>query len=140
MTKTSAQVRVHLDARLARLGLVAEEPRPERGWIRAVRDALGMSSAELAARMDIGQSSISGLEHRETSETIRLHSLRRAADALDCDLVYFFVPRTTLNESVLAQAQRKAAQLPGKKNATVDQVAEQLVDRRGLWSEASESR
>ncbi len=135
MTKTSAQVRVHLDARLARLRLVAEEPRPNQGWIRAVRDALGMSSAELAARMDVGQSSISGLERRETSETIRLHSLRRAAKALDCDLVYFFVPRTTLDEAVLAQAQRKAAQLHGDQSATVDEVVEQLVDRRGLWSE-----
>ena len=136
MTKTSAQIRAHLDARLARLRLVAEEPRPNQGWIRAVRDALGMSSAELAARMDVGQSSISGLERRETTETITLHSLRRAAKALDCDLVYFLVPRTTLNEAVLAQAQRKAAQLPGDKNTSVDEVAEQLADSRGLWSEA----
>jgi predicted DNA-binding mobile mystery protein A len=136
MTKTSAQVRVHLDARLARLRLVSEEPRPKQGWIRTVRDALGMSSTELAARMHVGQSSISGLEHRETSETIRLHSLRRAANALDCDLVYFFVPRSTLNEAVLAQAQRKATQLHRDQNATVGDLAEQLADSRGLWSEA----
>lgn len=85
--------------------------------------------------MGVGQSSISGLERRETSETIRLHSLRRAADALDCDLVYFFVPRTTLDETVLAQARRKATKLRGDQNTTVDEIVEQLVDRRGLWSE-----
>jgi predicted DNA-binding mobile mystery protein A len=139
MTKISVQQRRYLDARLARLRLVVEEPRPPRGWIRAVRDALGMSSAELAARLAIGQSSVSELERSETRDAIRLGSLRRAADALECDLVYFLVPRSTLDESVREQARRKAARHRGVTAGAAprvdDEIIEHLTDHPGLWSE-----
>jgi predicted DNA-binding mobile mystery protein A len=143
MTKTSAQQRRYLDAQLARLRLVVEEPRPRRGWIRAVRDALGMSSTELAARMALGQSTVSELERSETRDSIRLGSLRRAADALECDLIYFLVPRTTLDESVREQARRKAprhrAADADRGSEVDDEIIERLTDRPGLWSEPSES-
>ena len=52
-----------------------------------------MSGTELAARMGVGQSTVSGLEQGEVQGTIRLDTLRRVADALDCDLVYYLSPR-----------------------------------------------
>src|SRR3954451_6151618 len=110
MAVTRAPARQHLDARLAPFRALASEARPHRGWIRAVRDALGMSSTELGARMGIDQSSVIALEQSEIRDSIRLDSLRRAANALDCDLVYALVPRTSLDDTVTAQARRKAAE------------------------------
>ena len=151
MTRTSAQARRHLDTRLGRLRPLVDTPPPHRGWIRAIRDALGMSSAELAARMKVGQSTVADIERSEAHATIKIDTLRRAADALDCDLVYSLVPRTTLEEAVRKQARRKAAQhLAGVAHhmrledqaVNVDDAAAQLdelglrfVDQRGLWSE-----
>lgn len=151
MTSTNAQARRHLDTRLHPLQPLVEEPRPHRGWIRAIRDALGMSSTELAARIGVSQQSVTEFERSEVRDSLRLETLRRAASGLDCDLVYFLVPRTSLNEAVEAQALRKAAQLLGPlahhsrledqavseadTGAQLAELADDLTDRRGLWTE-----
>ena len=68
-------------------------PRPPHGWARAIREALGMSAAALAARMGTTAGAVTRLEQSEAGDRIRLDTLHRAADALECDLVYLLVPR-----------------------------------------------
>jgi predicted DNA-binding mobile mystery protein A len=147
----NGDARRHLDKRFERLRPLLTEPRPHRGWVRAMRDALGMSGAELAARMGVAQSTVADLESSEMNGTIKSGTLRRAADALDCELVYFLVPRTSLQDLVTAQSRRKAAQhLTGvahhsrledqelDSDAASEELkafAADLVDRRGLWSD-----
>jgi predicted DNA-binding mobile mystery protein A len=151
MTSASVAARQTLDPRLRRLRPLLDEARPHRGWVRAIRDALGMSGAELAARMGVGQSTIVDIETSEQHGGIKLDTLRRAADALGCELVYFLVPRSSLEEAVRKQARHKAAAhlshvahhsrledqevSPSAASRQLDQLAEQLVDRRGLWSD-----
>jgi len=45
---------------------------------------------------------------------VQLKSLRTLAEAMDCDLVYALVPRTSLAESVRLQAERIASRLVHK--------------------------
>lgn len=78
--------------------------RPRRGWLRAIRTALGMTSGQLARRLGTSQSSVIEYEKREAAGTITLATLRRAAAAMDCDLVYAVVPRRPLREIVEDQA------------------------------------
>lgn len=153
MTRNGAQARRQLDARLQRFRPLVGEARPHKGWVRAIRDALGMSSTELAARMGISQQTVADLERSELHDTIKLETLRRAADALDCDLTYVLVPRTSLDDAVRAQARRKAArhlkpvahhsrledQSVGNDDAAaeLDDFASRFIDRRGLWSDAA---
>jgi predicted DNA-binding mobile mystery protein A len=150
MATSRAQARRQLDRRFDRLRPLLEEPRPHRGWVRAIRDALGMSGRELAGRMGIAQATEAELEASEAQGTIGLGSLRRAAEALDCELVYFLVPRRSLQGAVEHQARRVAAdhlarighhsrledQALSDADATeeLDAMAADLVDRRGLWS------
>lgn len=145
------QARLRLDDRLSPYRGLAAEPRPHRGWIRAIRDALGMSSAELAHRMGVSQQAIPDLERSEQRETIKLETLERAARALDCDVVYLLVPRVSLEDAVRVQARRKAAQHLGRvahhsrledqavdylgRTSQLDDLAARFVDRRGLWAE-----
>lgn len=79
--------------------------RPQGGWVRAIRQALGMTQSDLAHRMGVSQVAVAKLEGTEKAGVIRLETLARAADALDCDLVYALVPRVTLEESVRRRAQ-----------------------------------
>lgn len=72
---------------------------PPRGWIRALRDALGMTAEQLGERMGITQPSVQRLEQSEAEGTIQLKTLRRAAEALDCEVVYALVPRKTLRQT-----------------------------------------
>lgn len=152
----NTQARKRLDARFDRLRPVAKEPRPHRGWIRAIRDALGMTSAELAARIGVSQQRVSEMERSELQDTITLETLRRVADALDSDMVYMLQPRTTLDKAVKEQARKKAAQhlaplahhgrledqalTADDDAAQLDELATQFVDRRGLWSLTDELR
>ena len=109
-----------------------------------------MSSTELAARMGVTQSSVIDLERNEVQGGIKLDTLRRAAAALDSELFYVLVPRTSLEESVRTQARRKAARhlepvahhsrledqaLEADAAASeLDDFAERFIDHRGLWS------
>jgi predicted DNA-binding mobile mystery protein A len=77
---------------------------PVRGWIRALREGLGMSSAQLAKRLEIKQPSVVALEQSEARGTIQLATLRRVAEALDCTLVYTLVPNKPLETMVRDRA------------------------------------
>jgi predicted DNA-binding mobile mystery protein A len=91
-----ASARKQLDKRLNILQNVDVLARPPRGWIKAIREALGMTSAQLGKRLGVSQPRVLGIEKAEASGSITLESLERAARALDCRLVYAIVPRKPL--------------------------------------------
>ena len=72
---------------------------PRGGWLSAIRNALEMSSVQLARRMNIAHPGITRMESSETDGNITLATLRKAASAMGCDLVYAIVPR--INEKSL---------------------------------------
>jgi predicted DNA-binding mobile mystery protein A len=124
--------------------------RPGHGWVREIRVALGMSTYELAVRMGIAQSRVCKLERAEVEGAIRLQTLGRVAEALNCRLVYAIVPDESLEHIVRYQAERKAQEVLGTDTWDQSGVGSQplmadvmgerlvalayyLVDRRGLW-------
>jgi predicted DNA-binding mobile mystery protein A len=123
--------------------------RPPRGWIRAVREALGMSGAALGGRLGVTAGAVTRLEQSEAADRIRLDTLRRTADALGCDLVYVLVPRRPLTTVVRQRARELAHtqiaaveqnmrledQATGATKEMEDQLTEELIERGGLWSQ-----
>ncbi len=105
-----ASARKNLDKRLSLLPNTDALARPPRGWIRAIREALGMTSAQLAERLGIAQPSALGLEKAEASNAITIATLERAARALDCTLVYALVPRQPLEAIVRERALQVASE------------------------------
>jgi predicted DNA-binding mobile mystery protein A len=85
--------RRQLSETLAPYAAATVTPRPRDGWIAAIREALDMTVRQFAARLGVAPSNVVRLEQRERDDTISLGALRRAADALDSDLVYAVVPR-----------------------------------------------
>jgi predicted DNA-binding mobile mystery protein A len=81
---------------------------PATGWIGLLRSSLGMTTAALARRLRIAQQNVVKLENSERAGTVTLASLRRAADALDADLVYAIVPRKNLRDTISARAREIA--------------------------------
>ncbi len=98
----------HLDQRFAALKPLKDSRRPERGWLRAIRDALGMTTAQLARRLKVSQPRVIAIEKAEQSGAITLHSLERAAEALGCRVVYVLIPERPL-ETTLRERARNAA-------------------------------
>jgi predicted DNA-binding mobile mystery protein A len=102
--RVATESRGRLDERLAQFGAAERYRPPARGWIKAIREALGMTTAQLAKRMNIRQPTVVGLEASETRGSIELATLRRAAEALDCTLVYVLIPNKPLGTTVRERA------------------------------------
>ena len=141
-----------LDSNFDRLRDSTAVSTPPRGWIRAIRDALGMSTTQLALRMKVHQPKISRIEQREVSGDITIKTMREAAEAMDCIFVYAVLPRTSLEETIRAQAEKLARCLVGSASHSMlledqslekkqdDEMVKSLVDRlvaempRNLWN------
>ena len=81
---------------------------PPTGWIKAIRNAIGMSMLQLGKRLSITKQSVQDIERREKDGSISIKALREAARALDMQLVYGFVPN---DGSLEALINRKAKEL-----------------------------
>jgi len=100
--------RKQLDARLGKDARLHTIESPKRGWIRAVRTALGMSAGQLGARLGMTRQGVIDVEKRESAESISLGTLRKVAQGLECDLVVALVPKDSFENIVRQQAMRKA--------------------------------
>lgn len=119
--------RKHLERRLAPLR-GSDFIRPERGWLRAMREALGMTTRQLAKRMGKAQSVIVETEQSEARGSISLASLRRAAEAMDCILVYAIVPKDPIDDILRARAEQMAAQRLARANHNMALENQSLAD------------
>ncbi|MFZ5763121.1 MAG: mobile mystery protein A [Thermodesulfobacteriota bacterium] len=104
-----------LETTLARLACIRDAQRPARGWLRAIREALGMSGKQLARRLGVSAPWISTLEKKELAGSVTIKTMRQAAEALDCVFVYAVIPRNSLADIV----RRRAELLAQKRLATV---------------------
>ncbi|MBI9017383.1 MAG: mobile mystery protein A [Phycisphaerae bacterium] len=77
---------------------------PRKGWVRATRDALGMSGEQLAKRLNTNKQRVSRIEQDEKPGNITVKTLKNVAEALDCEFVYGFAPKQTLEKTVRNQA------------------------------------
>jgi predicted DNA-binding mobile mystery protein A len=144
------RARQRLDERLALLKPESRFARPPKGWIRAIRDALGMTGSQLAARLEVKPQTVLDIEKSEETDSIQLKTLRRAAEALDCTLVYALVPKTSLEAAVQTRARciaikdlQRVAQTMKLENQSIDDAAleeriaayiRDVIKDRNLWA------
>ena len=102
--------RQQMDALLAPWRAAPLGTRPRSGWVRAIRDALGMSGAALARQLGMSHAGLRKLESAEASDAITLASLRKLAAALNCELHYALVPKTSLAQHIENRAQAVASE------------------------------
>lgn len=151
--KDRVKARRQLDKRLNVLATPDALARPARGWVKAIREALGMTADQLGRRMEVSRQRVLELEESEARGAVTLESLERAAHALDCRLVYALVPRVPLDELVQERATklaRKQLRATGHSMALEDQavnpadeeeqlkrLSQELIDKSGsvLWED-----
>ena len=85
--------------------------RPKQGWVREIRQALGMTLQDLGLRLGVIKQRIERIEKDEVNGKVTLHTLQQTAEALNCDFVYFFVPREGLQKSLETQARKDAREI-----------------------------
>jgi predicted DNA-binding mobile mystery protein A len=136
-----------LDRTLKPFRVAAKNPRPQKGWLRAIREAAGISASEVARTLKTSRQLPVQLEKAEAEDRITLKSLRAAADALGCELVYALVPKAnTLHDLVEERARVQAKkhvlgvehsmaledQAVGRVDEAVEAETKRLLRKRGV--------
>lgn len=124
-----------LDQKLEPYQTLAESVTPDLGWIRFIRQSIGMSMRQLGARLGMTAQSVADLENREFRGSVSLNALREAAEALDMKVVYAIVPKHgTVGDMVRTHA-RKLAEDAVRRTSISMSLEDQTVSRDELLRE-----
>lgn len=104
------ELRIHqVDRSLEPFAGTPSVSRPQRGWLRAVREALGITIREIARKMRKTPQTVASFEKSEAANRITLQTLQHYAEAMDCELVYAIVPKSgSLGQLAEKRARHKA--------------------------------
>lgn len=113
--------------------------RPRGGWLRAIRQALGMTTRQLAKAVGVTQAAVMDAERTEAKGDITLATLQRYATALGCELSYVLIPQRSLQETVEEQADRVARDQVSRVRHSMA-LEDQLTSKSHLEREVTELR
>jgi predicted DNA-binding mobile mystery protein A len=134
--------------RLEELRTINEKSNIRGGWIKFMRKALGMGLNHLSQLSATSISTINQSEKREEQGRVTLSTLRKFAEAMDCELVYSFVPKkdlkTLIKEKAFAKARRsllradhhmklEAQKVEGDIEAQIERLAHKLMNKGDIW-------
>jgi len=118
-------------------------------WIAYLQGALAMTSTQLAKKLKITTPSLNRLKEREKNGGITLKQLKKIASALECDLIYAFIPKKPLEKIMNENARKKASELLRKvtiqmelenqglsksqQKKQLQELIEELMFTKNLW-------
>lgn len=101
-----------LDQRVTKwTNVLRSAPPPPKGWIRALRTALGMTHAQLAERMNVSKSRIGQIEAAEVDGSLTLGTFRKALAAMGVRPAIGVAMERSLEATVYEQAGRIADEM-----------------------------
>ena len=103
--------------------------RPPQGWLKTIREFLGMTTTQLAKKINVAQPRVINLEKNE--KNTKISTMERIADALNCDFVYAFIPRENIDDIIYNQAKKKALKILNKVHTNMS-LENQLTDSEDL--------
>ena len=106
---------------------------PPGGWARTIRKALGITAQLMAKRLKVSRSRVIQIERHETEGSITLTSLEKVAEVLNCELVYAFIPKTSLKETLYQVAVRLSKEMLSQINHSMS------LEDQGLTNEQLET-
>jgi predicted DNA-binding mobile mystery protein A len=127
---------------------------PPEGWLRTVRQALGMSGPQMAKRLAVTKARISRAEQDELRGRVTLKTMQSMAEAMNCRFIYAVVPDQEIEEMIKKRALQKAreqvnaasthmaleAQALNDEQLTfeIDRIASGIIEKMpsDLWNDA----
>lgn len=103
--------------------------KPTQGWIKTIREIFGMTTTQLAQRIGVSQPRIINMEKNENN--IKISTMEKIADSLNCNFFYTFIPRENIEDIINNQARMKALKIVNKVNSNM-KLENQLADTEEL--------
>lgn len=125
-----------------------KDTRVRPGWIRYMRKALGMKVKDLARLTSVSSQTITETEKREAEGKVTIQNLRKMAQAMNCELVYAFIPNKKIEELMESRAYEKAREavlsadthmdledqrVKTKAEERIERLAQKLIDKGDIW-------
>ncbi len=142
------------DRFLEPLSILKSTSRPKIGWIRYIRKSIGMTATQLAKRINVSRRRVAKIEESELQEVLTIKTLKTVASAMECQLVYAVIPKTTIIKTIEKQAKKIALKhlaevshhmtlenqaITDQKalNAQIEELVKQYLDKasKHLWDE-----
>jgi predicted DNA-binding mobile mystery protein A len=139
---------VQIERRLKPLRKYAGNTKLRTGWIHYMRTTIGMTLKNLADRARISVSTVAQSEKREIQGKVTLDTLQKLAAAMDCELIYAFIPKTEIQILLKEKALAKAQKILSKANThmsledqevqqsmkeRIERLAEKLIRDGDIW-------
>jgi predicted DNA-binding mobile mystery protein A len=140
MKKNSHLRRDQLDRSFVRLKTLSLKT-PKKGWLKEIRESLGMSMKDLAERLGTIKQRIERIEKDEVASKVTLETMKKTADAMNCDFVYFILPKNSLEEILKDQSLKAAEKIlkqVGKTMALEAQSTSNISEKKMIESLAQE--
>jgi predicted DNA-binding mobile mystery protein A len=102
---------------------------PTSGWIRYIRESLCLPASRLGLLLNMKQPSVVGMEENERNKKITLETLEKAANAMGCDLVYAFVPKSTMRDFICEKQKTISQKIIQKANHTMNLEKQGLIEK-----------
>lgn len=125
-------IREQLETILQKFEPLSSADIPAKGWVRAIRDGLGMTARQLAERLGIAQQAVARIERDERTGSVTIKTMKRIAEGLDCLFVYGFVPNSSLEDAIRTQARIIAKKRLSRASQTM------LLENQSLSNEENE--
>lgn len=137
-----------INRRIESIRTLKEKTFVREGWIKYMRSALGLTLEELAKLLSVTKASVAQAERREVDGEVSLSTLKKMAEAMDCDLVYAFVPRKNMNTFIHDKAMDKARKalkiadlhmklenqkVQGDEHERVERLAKKFLEKGDIW-------
>ncbi len=110
---------------------------PKQGWVRTLRKTLGITINQFAKRLGVDPSRVVKIETAEIEDAVTLRTLQNVAQALDCQFVYYFIPNSSLEETIRDRANSVATEQVNRTSHAMDLEA-QTVDEQWLAAQKDE--
>jgi len=137
-----------IERRLEKLRPMAKDANIRTGWIRYIRQAMFMTLQTLAKEAGSSKATVQQIEKRETVGKVTIETMRKIANAMDCDFVYAIVPKAPLSEHLKRKATIKATRIIREADVhmtledqrvsqdikdRIERVAEELLSKGDIW-------
>ena len=109
-----------LNEKLAQLTVLQHVNVPPIGWIKAIRNGIGMSMEQLGKKLSITKQGVMDIEKREKEGAVTIKSMQELAKALDLKFVYGFVPNAgSLDQMIENRALEIATKIVERTSTTM---------------------
>ncbi|WP_438946854.1 mobile mystery protein A [Sediminibacterium sp.] len=111
---------------------------PPIGWIKAIRNAIGMSMEQLGKKLSITKQAVMDIEKREKVGAITIKSMQEIAKAMDMKFVYGFVPNADSLEQLIEKRALEIATKIVQRTSTTMKLEDQVNSKTRIESAIKE--